>query len=280
MVEKKLIVTADYLGITKEGNQAILEGFTNGFLTQASLCANGHSFENAVCDILPDCQNLGISAALNIRRFKPLSQCNMLVDNFGNLNNTYISAFTNSKNPQFLEEVEEEFRKQLERICEYKKPSCINTIDNIHTIPEIFEITCKLAAEFDIKFVRTQYEEFYLVDKAVKHFNIKFVLNAVKLFLYNNLSQSNKMVADKYNLKTNDFIVGIGYNAMMDKNTILDGLEEIEEESVTELVLHPKKYSNLIKNNNTKEFGLIQNKEIETNIQRMGFDLTNYGQIS
>lgn len=61
MINKKFILNADDFGLTQNHNQAILEGCINGFLTSASLCANGEAFDSAVHDILPDCPNLGIA---------------------------------------------------------------------------------------------------------------------------------------------------------------------------------------------------------------------------
>ena len=58
MINKKFILNADDFGLTQAHNQAVLEGYNNGFLTSASLCANGEAFESAVHDILPDCSNL------------------------------------------------------------------------------------------------------------------------------------------------------------------------------------------------------------------------------
>ena len=41
-------------------------GYVNGFLSSASLCANGDAFDNAVNDVLPDCPNLSVGVHLNI----------------------------------------------------------------------------------------------------------------------------------------------------------------------------------------------------------------------
>ena len=65
MVKKYFILNANNFGISQEYNQAILEGYNNGFLTSATICANGETFDNAVHDILPDCPDLGIGIQLN-----------------------------------------------------------------------------------------------------------------------------------------------------------------------------------------------------------------------
>ena len=51
MVEKKFILNADDFGLSQAHNQAVLEGYINGFLSSTSLCANGAAYDNAVHDI-------------------------------------------------------------------------------------------------------------------------------------------------------------------------------------------------------------------------------------
>lgn len=280
MVEKKLIITADGFGESTESNQAVLEGYNNGFLTQASICANSAYFENAICDILPDCPNLGISASLNIKNGASLSDCELLTNSTRKFNNTYLSICANLYNKQFMEQLENEYRQQIEKLCSRTKVSCLNTVDNIHSIPQIFNILCKLAKEYKINYIRTQYESVYFISKISKNVNIKFIHNLIKLTLFNQLSKINKSTTYINNLNTNDFILGIGYNKLMDSETILSGLDEIEEESVTEIVFYPQKKTDFIKNYHTKDFGLIQNKNLQDKILRMGFEFTNYMNLS
>ena len=55
MGNKKFILNADDFGMSKAFNRAVLEGYHNGFLTSASLCANGKAFNAAVNEIIPEC---------------------------------------------------------------------------------------------------------------------------------------------------------------------------------------------------------------------------------
>ena len=98
MGNKNFILNADDFGLTPNHNQAVLEGYINGFLTSASLCANGEAYENAVHDILPDCPNLGIAAHLNIMEGKALTDCNLLTDINGNFIGSYWLLLFNRKN--------------------------------------------------------------------------------------------------------------------------------------------------------------------------------------
>ncbi len=98
MENKNFILNADDFGLTQNHNQAVLEGYINGFLTSASLCANGEAYENAVHDILPDCSNLGIAAHLNIMEGKALTDCNLLTDINGNFIGSYWLLTEKTKN--------------------------------------------------------------------------------------------------------------------------------------------------------------------------------------
>lgn len=276
MINKKFILNADDFGLTQYHNQAVLEGYINGFLTSASLCANGEAFDSAVHDILPDCPNLGIAAHLNIMEGKSLTDCHLLTDKNGNFNIGYGYLILNQKNKELLEQIENEFRAQIEKIIQHTQIDHLDSHVHTNAIPEIFKITCKLAKEYGIKFVRTQYEEFYLIPKLAKHFNFNYPLNIVKIALLQYFTKINRKTIQEYNLKTNDFIIGVGYTGMMDADAIKYGLKILEEECIAEALIHPCKYNNNVKDSHTREFAITQNKTLQDTIRRLGFDLTNY----
>ena len=68
MINKNFIMNADCFGMSSSDNKAVLEGYVNGFLTSASLCTNFEYFEDAINNVLPDCQNLSVGIQL-IARF-------------------------------------------------------------------------------------------------------------------------------------------------------------------------------------------------------------------
>ncbi len=276
MITKKFVLNADDFGLTQHHNRAVLEGYVNGFLTSASLCANTDGFESAVHDILPDCPNLGIGVHLNIMEGKALTDCPLLTDSEGNFNIGYGALILKQNNKYLLGQIEQEFRAQIEKIIQNVKPDHIDSHVHTHAIPEIFKITCKLAKEYNIKFVRTQYEEFYFIPKLIKHLNFKYPINLIKIALLQYYTKINRKTLDEYGLRTNDFIIGVGYTGMMDSDAIKYGLEAIDEECITEALIHPCKYNNATKDSHTKEFAITQNKNLQDNIIRMGYDITNY----
>lgn len=276
MIKKKFILNADDFGLTRYHNQAVLEGYNKGFLTSASLCANGEAFESAVHDILPDCPNLGVGVHLNIMEGKSLTDCPILTNEAENFKCGYGYLILQQKNKKLLEQIEHEFRTQIEKVIAITPVDHIDSHVHTHAIPEIFKITCKLALEYNINYIRTQFEELYFIPKFEKHLNFKYPVNLVKVGLLQYFTKINRKTVDEFGLKTNDFIIGVGYTGMMDSDAIEYGLKSIEEECLAEALIHPCKYDNSCKNAHTKEFAITQNLTLKDTITRMGFDITNY----
>jgi len=276
MADKKFILNADDFGLSQAHNQAVLEGYNNGFLTSASLCANGNSFESAVHDILPDCQHLGIAVHLNIMEGKSLTECPDLTDKNGYFNKGYEWLILNQYNKKVLAQIEGEFRAQIEKVLQYVKADHLDSHVHTHAIPEIFKITAKLAKEYNIKYVRTQFEELYFIPKLSKHLNFSYPLNLVKIALLQFYTCINRKTLKQYDLKTNDYILGVGYTGMMDSDAIEYGLKELEGSCIAEALIHPCKYDTAVQNSHTKEFEITQNLTLKDTINRSGFEITNY----
>lgn len=278
MFDRKFILCADGFGLSSENNKAVLEGYVNGFLTCASLSVNTKYFDDAINNVLSDCQDLSVGICLNITRGNALTDVPLLTDEAGAFNSGFTYLLKN-KSAELLGQIEQEFRAQIERFITYKKPVHINSLDDIHSIPYIFNLTAKLAKEYNIKFIRTHQEELYFIPKLSKHLNIKYFKNFAKFLLLKRFTQINKLTAEKYQLRTNDFIIGIEYEDMMDFNAIEFGLKEISENGIIECIIHPKKYNNSIKDSHTKEFGITLDKNIEEHIMKSGFEVTNYNNL-
>ena len=89
-------------------------------------------------------------------------------------------------------------------------------------------------------------------------------------------TKANRRTIDKYQLKTNDFIIGVGYTGMMDSDAIEYGLKPLNEDCIVEALIHPKKYDNSTKDSHTREFGITQDITLKDTISRLGFEITNY----
>lgn len=261
-------------------NKAVLDGYNNGFLTSASICANGSAFSAAVNEIIPECPNLGIGVHLNIiegQTLQDFTKTNMLTDLNGNFCNGYLKLMYLANGSYFLEQVEHEFRLQIEKVLKHTKVDHLDSHVHVHGIPQIFEITCKLAKEYEIKQVRTQFEKFYLIPDVKKHLNLKYPPNILKIILLNYFTLKNREVIKSYGLTTNDYIIGVGYTGMMDDKTLLGGLSAIKENATVEALIHPCNFfDGESRGNHQTEFMITQNMDLKDKIQRLGFEIVNY----
>lgn len=277
MADKKFILNADDFGMTKEFNRAVLYGYNNGFLTSASICANGDAFENAINEVYPECPDLGIGVHLNIIEGKSLTRSDLLTDDNCTFNNGYISLIKKSNDKEFLKQVEKEFRAQIEKVIKYAKPDHIDSHVHTHAIPNIFNITVRLAKEYEIPYIRTQHEEIYFVPDVFKHLNFKYPPNILKIILLNYFTKINKKTLEGTGLKTNEYLIGVGYTGLMNDMTVEQGLSVLPDENlIAEALIHPCKYSKNRKDQHYTEFLITQNKTLEDNINRLGFRITNY----
>ena len=276
---KFFVLNADDFGLSKEHNKAVLEGYNNGFLTSVSLLANGDAFSAAVNDILPECPNLSVGVHLNITSGKSLTNCDLLTNQNGFFNGGFLYFFINSTRKEFVKQLEKEFRAQIEKVKQYSSIDHIDSHDHIHSIPEIFKLVARLAKEYQIPYVRTHYEEIYFVPEFCKHLNFKFPFNLIKVLFLNLVSKENKKTIQEQGLKTNDYASGLEYAGMLDAEVAEFGLKAITDDNcVVEAIINPY-YSNLIKNSQTTEFTLTQDRKLEDTVNRQGFEITNYKKI-
>lgn len=273
---KRFILNADDFGMTEAYNKAVLEAYDKGILKSASICANGDAFEQAVNDIIPKCKGLSVGVHLNIIEGKSLTKCLRLTDCDGYFNNGYISIIKKSFSKEFLSEVESEFRAQIEKILSMTKVDHIDSHVHTHAIPNIFKLVVKLAKEYKIPYLRTQYEKPYLVPSLSKHLNTKYPVNILKILLLNTFTLFNKKYIIGSGIVTNDYLIGVGYTGMMDSATIEYGLKRLQGDFVAEALIHPCCYDADIKDSHHHEFMLTQNDNLKDKIDMLGISVTNH----
>jgi len=280
---QKLIFNSDDFGLTLEGNLAIMEGHLNGVLTSTCIAANGEYYRHGIDEIMPQIPNIGRGIHLNAIEGKSLTKPSLLVDCNGVFNKSFQYYFFNSKNKKLLDELEKEFRAQIEKILSDTEVDHINSHVHIHAIPSIFNLVLKLALEYKIKNVRLQFEEPYLVVQ--KMFDLKFPVNLVKLALLHTLSIANRNTIDRLNSKSdnkridyNNYLVGVTYTGYMDENSILAGLKRVcgKENKTVEVIVHPKSLSGKKNTPNYKEFSAVLNPVLKEKIEKLGYTLTNF----
>ena len=278
---KRFILNADDFGMSKAANRAIAEAYGYGFLKSASITANGETFDEAINVILPKCPDLGLGIHLNITEGSPIcTDVDLLTNADRKFCNSFIKILIKSFNPKekdFLEQIEREFRRQIETVLSKAKIYHIDSHDDIHAIPPIFDIVCRLAKEYNIPQVRTHFEKFYLVPEFYRHFNKQFYLNLLEKFLLNFFTIFNENTVNKYGLKTNDYIIGTQYSASMDALAIAYGLNTVKYNNITvEALIHPRRYDEGTIDNYFDEYMIARNKKLAEKILRLGYDITNY----
>ena len=278
---KKFIFNADDFGLCKAINKAVFEGYQSGLLKSVSLVANGEGFEEAINTILPQCPDLGVGIHLNV--IEGLSLCQdptSLVNSDGRFENSFFKLFIKAYNPkekEFMAELEREFRLQIEKIMSKTKVTHIDSHLHIHAIPKIFDLVCRLAKEYGIKQVRTHFEKLYIVPDVKKHISIKYLINFLKNIMFGFFTIFNDGTIHKYELKTNDYVIGLLYTSMMDALTVSYGIIPIQNKEVeVETIIHPSRYEDGTINNRFDEFLLIKNKKLRAKIEKLGFEITNY----
>jgi predicted glycoside hydrolase/deacetylase ChbG (UPF0249 family) len=156
---KKLIVTADDVGLHPGMTRGALAAWGAGIVTAVSIASVGRAFEPAV-DLLraqPHGPDIGIHLTLvGERPLSPPERIRSLVGRDGSLLPGYPALAR-----RFLlgglaaAEVEAELRLQIERLLATGLPVVhANAHQHLHVLPKVFEIVLRLAEEHGIRFVR------------------------------------------------------------------------------------------------------------------------------
>lgn len=278
---KKFILNADDFGMSAAFNQAVLEGYQAGILKSASLVANGDAFDEACKNIIPACPDLGVGIHLNIIEGKSLClNLDKLTDDEGNFNNSFgqlLLKSLNHKDDSFMEQLEKEFRAQIEEVMKRTKVTHIDSHVHTHSIPRIFELVCSLAKEYGIKQVRTQFEKPYIMPDIHRHLTLAYPINLIKVMLLNFFTLINEHTVKDYELNTNDYLIGVTYTSMMNSLAISYGLMAIKQDDVTvEALIHPCRYDDGTIDNHFVEFQITKNMKLKEKIENLGFEITNY----
>ena len=90
-------------------------------------------------------------------------------------------------------------------------------------------------------------------------------------------TKQNKQIVEQYELKTNDYLIGVGYTSMMDSLCVSYGLMALKYKNITaEALIHPCRYQDGTIDNHFNEFLITKNKKLKTRIEELGFEITNY----
>jgi len=145
---KKLIVTADDLGLTPGVNRGILRAFQDGIVTSASLLVTGSAFEEAVAQARQNPElNVGLHLALvEERAVLRREALPTLVDETGRFPSTSGEFFRRAVRKRISwDEVEREIAAQIARFQKTGlRLSHLNSHQHLHMFPPVFQIVRRL----------------------------------------------------------------------------------------------------------------------------------------
>ena len=295
---KKLIFNADDYGLCESFNRGIEQAYKHGFLTSTSVRTNGRAYKTSIKSLRKHCPDIGVGVHLNIVEGKTnLEQEKRnyrIYTKDGHFTLSYIKIIINSFKSDFLKQIELEFRDQIETaLSDLGSLDHINSHQHCNSVPQVFDLTCQLAQEYGIKYVRVPREKLVFSDQTEKLFTTRFIINIFKFMILNFFSVFNFFIAKKYNVKTNDYFSGVLYTGFMDGSIIRKAIQKIKSHQVLEILLHPccitgsksEEFLESVRNyvidhNRRKELEVIQDQKLLTDILNDQVILTQYNLIS
>ncbi|MBI5873605.1 MAG: ChbG/HpnK family deacetylase [Candidatus Omnitrophica bacterium] len=249
----KLIYHSDDLGATAGITSRMLKAWEDGLLDGFSIFANSDCFEDIGRFLGSRTkQTARIAAHLNLWEGKPIlpsSDVPLLVDQDGFFNiefmgilKQYLLSSGNTKKA-ILNEVEREWRAQIEKIISVIKPRPLSAIDghiHMHMLPFLFRIAAKLAREYRIPEIRIVNEPFYLSHVPRECSSSHFLINTIKHFILQVCVPFDLKIAEKVGLTHPDAMLGVLYSGMMSIPNILAGVRAAENNGAKkiEILVH------------------------------------------
>ena len=139
---KRLIVTADDVGLDRGMTAGAIEAHRNGIVTACSIVANGREFEDAVAR-LRDCPSLEVGVHLTLVEERALTTGEEMPRNWKRF------LFTR------FGDIEGELRLQMERVLvSGLRITHLNGHQHLHQLPRVARIVKRLAEEYGIRYVR------------------------------------------------------------------------------------------------------------------------------
>lgn len=225
MTARRLIVTADDVGLHRGMTEGAIRAHVDGIVTACSVVANGAAFAHAV-ERLRDVPSLAVGVHLTLVEERPISAN---IASLTGTNGLFHESWTALVPRYFLrrirmDEVERELRAQIERVLQTGLTvTHANGHQHLHLLPRVFEIVLRLAAEYRIPYVRIVDED---AEPSVRGASIGF------------LSALGRKARKVATVKTNDGTLGVlQAGQIRDANTIVALLPNVS--GTTELVCHP-----------------------------------------
>ena len=287
--KKKLIVTADDLGLTRKVNEAIEKAHREGIVTTASLMVNGGAFESAA-GILNDNPELDAGLHLNLTEGKPAmayEEISSLADARGFLYHhpfELMSALIRRR--LRVSDLEKEIRAQIEKaLAAGVRISHIDGHKHVHVLPQVFQLVCKIAPAYGIRAVRSTVERMPKLCSLVRR-NAGSSRQIVKQYVFGKALSVGFALASSMNgrkvLSTPCRFYGITQTGFLDIRAFADIVDGLED-GVSEVMCHPGYVDEDLRRTPTRlhfqrerELELLTGPEIRDLLKHGGVALISY----
>lgn len=224
---RRLIVSADDLGLHEAINRGVIEGHDEGIVTSASIVPCGRAFEHA-CLLLETRPTLDLGIHLTLVEERPLTGPDNLktLTPGGEFPKTYRQLFLGLVKGRIeVSEVERELDAQIQRVRNAGlRVTHLDSHQHTHFFPQLREILFRLADAHKIRAVRAS--------SRVTPSRTKF-----SLFLAP-LARALRRAARSRELKTPDCLWLPSPSGRISTGDLLAGIPKLRE-GVSELVVHP-----------------------------------------
>jgi len=226
---KKLIVTADDVGLHPGMTLGALAAYDGGIVTAVSVSASGRALDHAV-ERLQDRPKLDVGIHLTLVGERPLSPPEAIPSLLGK-DGALLPGFQAFAAHYFLgrlrqSEIEAELRRQIERLLATGlRIVHANSHQHLHVLPRVLEVVLRLAEEHRIPFVRLPW------DPAVR---TRWSLRTAQLRVLNHFGRKARR---RTGVKTPDRTIGLIDAGHLTVESFRRALEHVE--GTAELACHP-----------------------------------------
>jgi hopanoid biosynthesis associated protein HpnK len=232
---KQLLVNADDFGLSRGITDGIIVAHRRGIVTSTSIVASGQAFDHAVVQVKEN-SKLGVGVHLTLVEERPvaaLQDIPSLVQSDGRFPKNYSQLVPWLLLGRIhLEDVEREFRAQIEKCLEAGLPlTHLDSHQHVHALPSLFRMVCRLAREYRITGLRIPRESPWRRGRfPCEGFAQKYLLGL--------LARYDAFTLRRGNLQTCDAAAGIFDSGVLNEERLLAILDRLPE-GTTELVCHP-----------------------------------------
>ncbi len=286
---KRLIVTADDLGLTRRINVAIARAHQEGIVTTASLMVNGGAFESAI-EMLHANPLLDGGLHLNLNDGRPATppvRIPSLANSQGFLyHHPFELMIALLRGKVDSSDLEAEIRAQLRKaIGAGVRIGHVDGHKHVHVVPGVLNLVCEVAAEFGVHAIRSTVEGTpRLMSLAARNFGSSG--QVVKQYIFGKAVSGAFVLAQSGNgrrsLKTPRRLYGITQTGFLDLQTFADILSRMEV-GISEVMCHPGYVDDDLRKTPTRlhfqrerELELLTGHEVRDLLEGAGVGLATY----